>query len=114
MTTLGNKEFDNLFAGHAEVVIGSITAGEALTRGDVVGVVTASGKAKKVDSTASDGSQKPYGIITDDVEIEYPVNVYLTGEFNEDALKFGGTDTADTHRIALRDIGIFLKQNIGQ
>lgn len=114
MTTLGTREYDNLFAGSSEVVIGSIVAGEALERGNVVGIITASGKAKKVNSTSSDGSQKPYAIVTDDVELDNPVNVYLTGEFNENALKFGGTDDADKHRIALRDIGIFLKENIGK
>lgn len=111
MATIGRMEYDNLFAGNAEVVIDSIVAGEELKRGDVVGLVTATRKAKKVNSIAEDGSEKPYAIITDDVEMDKPVSVYLTGEFNEDALAFGGDDDADTHRIALRDIGIFLKQN---
>lgn len=114
MTILGTREYDNLFAGTAEVVVDSVVAGEALKRGDVIGLVTVSGKAKKVDSTAEDGTKNPYAIVTDDVELDEPVNIYLTGEFNEEALTFGGTDDADKHRIALREIGIFLKQNIGK
>ncbi len=112
MTTLGTCNYDNLFAGSAEVVTGSVIAGAELTRGTVVGLVTETGKAVAVDSTAVDGSKDPYGIIAEDVEADKPVAVYLTGEFNEDALTFGGADTADTHRRALRDIGIFLKINI--
>lgn len=114
MATLGTREFDNLLAGSAEIVVGTVVAGEVLSRGDVVGLITSSGKAKKVDSTLADGTERPYGIITDDVELDMPVNVYLTGEFNEDALTFGGTDDADKHRTTLREIGIFLKENIGK
>lgn len=111
MTTIGTFKYDNLFAGTAEVVRDTIIAGEELKRGDVVGIITQSGKAVKVDSTKSDGSEKPYGIVADDAVADKPVVLYLTGEFNENALNFGGTDTADTHRKALRDIGIFLKKN---
>lgn len=111
MATIGTFEYDNLFAGAAEIVRGTAIAGEALKKGDVVGIITESGKAVKVDSTKADGSEKPYGIVADDAEIDKPVVLYLAGEFNENALSFGGTDTADTHRRALRDIGIFLKKN---
>lgn len=112
MTKIGTFDYDNLFAGSAEVVTGSVIAGTNLTRGTVVGLVTETGKAISVDTTAVDGSKNPYGIIAEDVEADKPVVVYLTGEFNEAALTFGGADTADTHRRALRDIGIFLKENI--
>lgn len=112
MTNIETREYDNLFAGSAEVVIGNIIAGEPLKRGDVVGIVTESGKAKKVDSTLADGTEKPYAIVCDDVDADNPVNIYLTGVFNENALTFGGDDKVDTHKIALRNIGIFLKQNI--
>lgn len=112
MTTLGTFEHDNLFAGDAEVVREKAVAGALLTRGTVVGKVTATGKIIAADSTAVDGSKDPYGIVADDVAaIDDPAVVYLTGEFNENALTFGGADTADTHRLALRKIGIFLKQN---
>ncbi|MBP1924600.1 hypothetical protein J2Z76_000453 [Sedimentibacter acidaminivorans] len=112
MTTLGTFNYDKLFAGDAEVVIESAMAGATMVRGTVVGKITASGKIKAVDSAAVDGSKDPYGILADDVAADGdPAVLYLTGEFNEDAITFGGTDTADTHRLALRNIGIFLKQN---
>lgn len=34
---------------------------------------------------------------------------YYAGEFNEDSLTFGGTDTADTHRDAMRQRGLFIR-----
>ena len=38
--------------------------------------------------------------------------VFLSGAFNEGSLTFGGTDTADTHRKALRDLNIYLKKAV--
>lgn len=114
MTTLGTFEYDNLLAGSAEVVTDSVIAGTDLARGTVVGLVTVSGKAAAVDSTASDGSKEPYAIVADDVKANRAVVVYLTGEFNANALIFGGTDTVATHKRALRNIGIFIKENIGK
>jgi hypothetical protein len=38
--------------------------------------------------------------------------VFLSGAFNEGALTFGGADTADTHRKALRDLNIYLKKAV--
>jgi hypothetical protein len=112
MTTLGTFDYDKLFAGDAEVVREKAVAGAAMVRGTVVGKITASGKVIAADSAAVDGSKEPYGILADDVAADGdPAVLYMTGEFNEDALTFGGADTADTHRLALRKIGIFLKQN---
>ena len=96
------------------VVIDSVTvaAGENLTRGTVVGLLTTGGKAKKSDSAATDGSQEPYAVLASDAaaaSADVVVPVYLTGEFNAAALTFGGTDTADTRKAALRNIGIFVK-----
>lgn len=113
---LGNLTKDNLFAGSAEVVTDAVTlkSGTSYTRGTVLGVVTASGLAVAVDSSLADGSQTPYAILAEDVDAsaaDAPGAIYLTGEFNENALAFGGTDTADTHRKKLREIGIFLKTN---
>lgn len=117
MPTLDTFERDNLFAGGVQPVVTdgiTIKLGENLTRGTVLGVVTASGEAVAVDSAATDGSEVPYAILQEDVDASSaaaPGSIYLTGEFNESALTFGGTDTADTHRKKLREIGIFLKTN---
>lgn len=96
------------------VVTDSVTvaSGNKLTRGTVLGVVTASGKAVAVDSTKNTGEEAPYAILasdTDATSADVVAPVYLTGEVNSAVLTFGGTDTADTHKAALRKIGIFLK-----
>ncbi|WNF36415.1 head decoration protein [Bacillaceae bacterium IKA-2] len=117
VNTVGTFVHDNLFAGGVQnVVTRSITlaTGATYVRGTVLGIVTASGEATIVDSDAVNGSEKPYAILQEDVdatEEARPGAIYLTGEFNQGALTFGGTDTADTHSRALRDIGIFLKSN---
>jgi len=89
-----------------------IASGNNLTRGTVLGVINASGKGVAVDSTKSDGSQVAYAILTQDTDAtlaDVLAPVYLTGEYNGDAMIFGGTDTKATHKSALRKIGIFIK-----
>lgn len=75
-------------------------------------VEAGSGGYKIVNSANVDGSAAPRAILAADVdasEEDKTAPVYFTGEFNEDALTFGGSDDADTHREALRELGIFLK-----
>jgi hypothetical protein len=108
---------DNLIAGGFPLTTGGITvaSGQILSRGAVLGEKTADGQGVLVDSTAVDGSENPYCILAEDVDasaaaVEAPV--YLSGEFNEDALAFGGTDTIATHRAALRDLSLFTTTNV--
>ena len=108
---------DSLFASNTVPVVteGIILAKSqgVVKRGTVIGLITASGLAKAVDSTKSDGTQVPYAILTDDVDTTGTVDVkaaaYVSGYFNKSALTFGGTDTAVTHKVALRTLGIYLK-----
>ncbi|MEC0269066.1 head decoration protein [Paenibacillus anseongense] len=107
--------FDNLIAGHSEIVTDSITlkAGQAYLKGSVIGLTTATPKGSLVDSTKSDGTQTPYGILTDDVDAttaDAPGVVYVRGEFNESKLIFGGTDTIATHKKSLRNAGIITRK----
>lgn len=109
---------DRLHAGDFPIVTaaGTILSGNNLTRGTVLGKITASGKLIAVDSAAADGSQTPYAILAQDTDAsgaDTTAPLYLSGEFNEGELTFGGADTADTHRAALRDLGIHLKAAIG-
>lgn len=117
-TEVFNK--DNIFAAsQVQPVVATaatVLSGEGvLARGSVMGKVTASGKLKLVDSTEDDGSQTPYGILADSVDAtsaDATGVIFLTGEFNSDALVFGGTDTAADHEVAARKIGLFFKTNI--
>lgn len=109
--------YNNLFAGNVMPVVtdkGTITGGTYIA-GTAMGRITASGKLVKVDSTALDGSQTIYAILAEDVDAslaDKPAAIYLTGEFNESKLVFGGTDTVATHRVDARKLGIFFKTTI--
>jgi hypothetical protein len=118
MAELGSLTYDNLFAGNvADVVtdVGTLAAGQKVSRGAVLGLITASEKLVLADSTKSDGSEVIYAIAADAVDAtatDQPIPLYLTGEYNVAALTFGGTDTADKQAVAARKIGIFFKSNV--
>jgi hypothetical protein len=112
---LGTHTHDRLISGDN---VRQVTRSETIitpenrARGTVMGKITASGKLKIVNSANVDGSQTPYAVLLEAVDAtaaDLPGIVALSGEFNEDALVFGGADTKETHRVGLRDIGIFLK-----
>jgi hypothetical protein len=121
MANLFNDNFgsttpDNLFAGTTHPVdikgITILTGQGVLARGTVIGIITASGKGKKVDSASVDGSQVADCILTDEIDTtagDVVTSAYISGEFNRDALIFGGTDDAADHEATLRTKGIFLK-----
>lgn len=110
---------DNLFAGTQvqPVVAGEIILAEGqgiLTRGTVVGK-NAAGQYEMVDTDAS----VPVAVdavlaeTTDTGDTDpVPAPGYFTGEFNERALVFGGTDGADEYRDAARTKGIFFKDTV--
>lgn len=106
---------DNLFAGNVmPVVTGELTieAGQNLARGSVLGVITASGKAKLVDKESVDGSQVVYAVLaeaTDATAADKVAPVYLTGEFNSAKLTVGAGDTVADHVINARKVGLFFK-----
>ena len=69
-----------------------------------------------VNSTGTnDGRRLPYCILAEDCDASSAIKDtvgYLAGNFNEAALVFGGTDTIETHRADLRDLGIFTEETI--
>ncbi|MGO4890298.1 head decoration protein [Anaerobacillus sp. MEB173] len=118
--TIGEHTPDNLIAGHeVPILVKGVTVAKGqgvLVRGTVIGIISATGLAAPVDSTKTDGSEVPYGILTDDINTEQDVDVkstgYVSGLFNSAALTFGGTDTIENHENRLRERGIFVKENI--
>lgn len=93
----------------------TILTGQVLTRGAVLGKITASGKYILSLSGAVDGSEVPVVILADDVDAtaaDKRAPVYLSGEFNEAALTIGAAHTADSIREGLRDLNIYLKQAV--
>lgn len=116
---IGEYTPDNLVAGHEFPILTKevIVKGNQgiLERGTVVGMVDETKLAVPVDSTANDGSQVPYGILTDTIDTsdgDVVTTCYISGLFNVNALHFGGDDTAETHEAKLRELGIYLKETI--
>ena len=106
----------NLIAGDYPLVtdIVTIDAGN-LAIGSVLGKITATGKYVLCDTESEDGSEAPQCVLSeaaDATDDEVNAVVYLSGMFDEAQLVFGGTDTADTHRAALRGKNIYLKKAV--
>jgi hypothetical protein len=112
---IGTYTPDNLLAGGFPRVTGwgSIASGAGvLARGTVLGQLTTGGNLKAVDSSQTDGTQNPYAVLAEDTDAtsaDVPAPLFLTGEFDQNRLVFGGSDTVDTHRKALRALSIFAK-----
>lgn len=106
---------DNLFAGHVMPKVtdtGVIASGQNLSRGALLGRITASGKLKLVDKNATDGSQTVYAVLAEAVDAttdDKTATIFLTGEFNENALTVAAENTVAEHKAAARNIGIFIK-----
>jgi hypothetical protein len=106
---------DNLIVGGIMPIVSDVVtlkSGAAYLRGSVLGIITASSLAVKVDSTKADGSQTAYAILAEDTDAtsaNTPAVVYMTGEFNSAKLIFGGTDTIANHKKDLRVLSIFAK-----
>lgn len=100
---------DNLFAGTQimPVVADSLTVAKAglLVRGSLLT------QAGALATAAAD----VYAVLAEDVDTTDAAKdapVFLTGEFNEDALKVGdGVAVADC-KVAARKLGIFIKKNV--
>jgi len=105
--------FDKLFAGHLPPLSKGITllAGQNLTRGAVLGKITASGKYTLSAAAAGDGSEVPDAILAEDCDAtagDRAAVAYTRGDFNEAALTFGAGHTAASTREGLRDKGLYL------
>lgn len=112
---IGRMKYDNLLAGdfpqNTEAVV--LTAGSEYPVGAVLGMVTATGKCVLVDSAKSDGSEEPFGVLlsaVDATEGDAEGVVSVTGQFNQNALTFGGSDTWETHKRAAQRNCLFFRE----
>jgi len=110
---------DNLIAGLSDVipVEVEIVSGEGvLGRGSVLGKITESGLYALVNSAGSDdGRRTAAAILAEDVDAtdeDVVTTAYIAGEFNKNALVFGGTDDADDHLTTLQGLGIILRAGV--
>lgn len=119
--------YDKLIAGMVEdfvtqSIIIEQAAGAVFDRGSVMARTgfAADGTwiCTIVDSaSAVEGATLPKGVLVDD-EIDATIadqraTIYVSGEFNRAALKFGGTDTIATHEAALNDAKLYTKRVVG-
>lgn len=111
----GIFEYDGLVGGTKPPIVTKnvvIASGAGkLPRGRVLGRITTDGKYISVDSSKNDGSQTARAILkfpVDATSADVVATVYWSGCYNREHLSFGGTDNADTHEDALRDVNIIL------
>jgi len=109
---------DNLVAGsNFPLVRGALVVASGTgvaERGMVLGL-RPDGKAVPVLCGATDGSDRVYAVLADSVDAtaaDATATGYFTGEFAESQLRFGGTDTADMHRVSARYAGIFFCKTV--
>lgn len=112
---LGDCTPDNLILGNDVPLLtqtATIAAGEgALVRGSVLAAGT-DGKLKLLSSTSSSATEVPFGILCDDVDAtsEAVAEVYVSGQFNADALVTKSEYALTAADItALRNGGIYLE-----
>lgn len=89
----------------------TIISGQNLQRGALLGVITASGKYNLSLSAAGDGSNTPRAILAEDVDAsggDKEAIVYVSGDFNQDAITYGTGHTAASVKAGLRDFNIYL------
>jgi len=108
---------DNLIAGDYPLKAKSITvaSGAVLTRGAVLGEVTASNKFILSASAATDGSENPKVILAEDIDAtagDMVATAYVTGEFAEESLEIGTGHTADSIRNPLHLRGIIIRKTV--
>lgn len=114
MARLGEHKPDGLIAGDfpTEAMEITLTGPAEFKRGDVI-AQTGDETYALVDSTGADGAELPIGIICDDIIVEDGVTtkstMYIKGEFNRRFMRFGGTDTADTHMRRMIEIGLIIR-----
>ena len=102
--------YDQSFPVKTEDV--TINSGENLQKGDLVGIITASGNYKKSLSASTDGSQTPVAVLLDDVDASdaHTAGVVVTsGSFFQNQLRAGtGIDLdATATKLALRRLNIY-------
>ena len=115
--TEGTFTPDRLVIGAYKARKATIKSGAGvLGRGVLLGEVTADRKLIKSLSAASDGSELPHSILAEDVDAtsaDVEAIIYISGDFDVDAVTFGTGHTAASTDRELRRLGIFLAKTQG-
>lgn len=120
----GSLSQDQLIAGDHPIRTAGVTIASGagvLTRGTLLGMVTATGKyvisAAEDDQgdPIADGSETPVVILGEDVDAsaaDVDTWAYIAGDFNENQMTFGTGHTADSVRDGLRGRSIYLHKPV--
>lgn len=106
--------FDKLVAGNAHLLVSrqiTLISGQNLTRGAVLGKITASSKYNLSLSAAADGSQTPDLILAEDCDAsggDKLALAYSRGDFNANALTLGTAHTVASILDGLRAKGVVI------
>lgn len=90
---------------------GTLVSGQNLTRGALLGIITATGKFTLSLAAASDGSQVPDCILAEDANAsagDVDALVYQTGQFDANYVTFGTGQTVANTFETLRAKGLYL------
>jgi head decoration protein D len=105
-----NNDFRPLVLGGAQYDARTVVTGQTLVAGNVVGIITASGKLTLCDKASADGSQVAAAVMTKAVDASggdvSDVDVLISGEVDGDQLTFGGASVLADHFDELRDVSI--------
>jgi hypothetical protein len=107
----------NLLAGEFPRVerLVTIISGQTLTKGSVLGKITASGKFTLSLTASNDGSEIPDAVLAEDIDAsagDAQAVVYFSGEFNTKGLVLGTGHTIESISTPLRSKNISLRQNL--
>ncbi len=112
----GSVTPDNLLAGEFPRVsrMVTITGRGVLAVGTVLGKQTTDGHYRVSEAAVHDGSEQPDAILAEEVDLAHgdvQARVYLTGEFNTQALTLGAGHTLASVTAACRTRSIFFRAN---
>lgn len=85
------------FDGPVRTAAGTLSSGQNLTAGSVLGRVTASGELIESVATANDGSEQPVGILVHAVDASggaLGCQMYVSGDLNADLITWDASFTA--------------------
>jgi len=115
VTSQGVFTPENLIAGEFPRImrIATITGGQALPQGAVLGQITATGAYVLSTATATDGSEVPVAILAQPIDTTLDVegHLFLTGEFNAHALTLGSGHTLASVTESFRTRSLFIRTN---
>ena len=115
VTTQGVFTPENLIAGEFPRImrIATISGGQALPQGAVLGQITTTGAYVLSTTTATDGSEVPVAILAQpiDATLDIEGHLFLTGEFNAHALSLGSGHTLASVTESFRTRSLFIRTN---